>query len=78
MKTCKIKPEVNTCLSCVDVQVAYNQIENCNQCELTKRQYTLVSVGVGGIFATPYAIVQYNGKLEKVALDRVYNIREVE
>ncbi len=71
MKTCKVRPRDSSCRLCYD---NYADFVNCVECEATRSEYELIEFGAN--FWGPYAIVQRNGKAEKVDLDRVYDIKE--
>lgn len=74
MKTCKVKPTYTTCRMCVDMQMTLDVIKSCVGCELDTGEYELLQVGTG-FWSGDYAIVQKDGKIEKVALSRVYDIK---
>lgn len=74
MKTCKIKPLNSTCKMCLDVADSCDAISDCNKCKHQTMRYDLIQIGSN--FLGGYAIVQSEGKLEKVALGRVYDIQE--
>lgn len=76
MKTCKIKPHISTCRMCNDVADSCNAIPDCKKCSHQITRYDLIQIGSN--FWGSYAIVQVKGKLEKVSLDRVYDIQEKE
>lgn len=76
MKLCKVKPERDTCLACVDIQCDHGVIEDCKECLASRADYELLYVAVS-VFGFPYAIVSKDGKAEKVRLNRIYDIREV-
>lgn len=76
MKTCKVRPSSGECNSCIDTSDFFNQTPNCGKCGYNTIRYELVGV-VSGLF-NDYALVQANGKIEKVSLGRVYDIREGE
>lgn len=76
MKICKVKLTQNTCLSCIDTQMTFGVIDDCSKCKLKSQQYELLSIGTS-FWSGDWAMVQKDGKIEKVALDRVYDIEEV-
>lgn len=76
MHTCKIKPSAFTCRTCLDVADSCNAIPDCDKCKHQTMRYDLIQIGSN--FWGGYAIVQAEGKLQKVALDRVYDIQEKE
>lgn len=75
-KICKVKPERSTCSACIETQQMFGVVDDCNKCSLNKREYELLQIGTS--FWGSYVMVQYNGRIEKVSLSRVYDIREVE
>ena len=76
MQTCKIKPLSSTCRDCMNIADSFNSIPDCNKCLYQTKRYDLIQIGSN--FCGGYAIVQSEGKLQKVALDRVYDIQEKE
>ena len=75
MKVCKVKPHPNTCHVCIDMQNTYNQFESCSECIHTNEEYELISVGTS-LKGGDWAMVLKGGKIEKVALNRVYDVKE--
>ena len=76
MRTCKVKPSAGECRMCADTTDYYNQIPDCSKCGYKNARYQLIEI-VSGLF-NDYAFVQSNGKVMKVSLDRVYDIKEGE
>lgn len=76
MKICKIKPSNNTCCSCLDGQIQHGVILDCKMCEHTITSYELLSVGTR-LFSGDYAMVLANGKIKKVPLESVYDVKHV-
>ena len=74
MRTCKVKPSASECQMCADTADYFDGIPNCSQCGYKTIRYELLEI-VSGIF-NDYAFVQSNGKISKVVLDRVYDIKE--
>lgn len=75
MKTCKVKPENSTCSECVDMQMLCGVVSNCGTCKLNTDTYELLHIGTG-FWSGDYAMVQKDGKITKVALNRVYDVKE--
>ena len=75
-KYCKVKPERSTCSACFETQEMFGVVDDCRQCDLNKREYELIQIGTG-FWSGDYAMVQYDGKIKKVSLSRVYDIKEV-
>lgn len=73
-KVCNVKPDKDTCCSCMDYQVNEGVFKPCSACELKNRDYELLQL-VSGI-KHDYAFVLFNGTIEKVSLDRIFNVRD--
>ena len=73
MKVCKIKPDSSVCSACVDMAYTCGEVPNCELCG-TNKEYELLETHCS--FWNNYAVIVKNGKLEKVAMSRVYGIRE--
>ena len=80
MKVCKVYPTSSQCSMCVDTWESYSgdvsQMPDCKQCEFNTREYKIIEF-VNGLFST-YALLEHSGKLEKVQVSRLHDIREVE
>lgn len=80
MKVCKVYPIKSHCDMCIDTWETLcgdiSQMPDCKQCEFNTREYKIVDF-VSGLFCT-YALLEYDGKLEKVQISRLHDIREVE
>lgn len=76
MRTCKVIPELSACSACLETQQMFDMVDDCNKCELKNRIYDVIEVGSN--FWGGYAIVSYDGKLEKVSLDRIFDIKNKE
>ena len=74
MRTCSVMPSSSECRMCADTSDYYDQIPNCSKCGYKTKRYALVEI-VSGVFSD-YAFVQTNGKIHKVSLDRVFDIKE--
>lgn len=75
MKVCKVKPDVSTCADCLAMGILFSKIENCSKCKLSKDEYELMQIGTE-FCGDDYAMVLRNGKIKKVALNRVYDVKE--
>ena len=73
-KVCNVKPDNNTCCGCMDGQVNRGIFIPCSNCELKNRTYELLQL-VSGI-KHDYAFVLFNGIVEKVPLDRIFNVKD--
>ena len=76
MKICKVKPDYSKCCECVDEQISYNESISCSECPPFSGVYELISVCTGGFLKGDYAIVQKDGHIEKVPLNRIYDVKE--
>lgn len=76
-KICKVKPKRLTCSACIETQAMFNVVDDCSKCDLNTRVYELIQLETG-FWSGDYAMVQYNGKIQKVSLSRVYDVKEVE
>lgn len=74
MKVCKIRPDYSICSQCLDISDMSGIIPDCKTCKLNTDTYELLQIGTG-FWSGDYAIVQKNGKITKVALSRVYDVR---
>ena len=74
MKTCKIRPSLGECNACADTAEFFGGTPNCADCGYQKQRYELVDIKTG--LFDDYAYVLVNGKIVKVSLDNVYDIKE--
>ena len=74
-KICKVKPDSATCSACVETQMMFDVVDDCRKCDLNTRAYELLQIGTS--LWGSYAMVQYNGGIEKVSLSRVYGVKEI-
>lgn len=70
--TCCLKPEKWVCSSCLDEQVRFDFIYQCDICPHHTTRYKIVSLGTG-LFGTK-AVIMNNDKLMTVSMDRLFNI----
>ncbi len=75
MKICKVRPDRSTCSACVATQEMFNVVDDCGKCKLNTDTYELLQVGTGFLSGN-YAMVQKGGKITKVSLSRVYDVKE--
>lgn len=75
-RVCKIHPLYYQCRGCMDIDAEMGGVSDCSKCSLNTAEYELLGVGNG--FWGAYAMVQKDGKIEKVSLDRVHSIRKKE
>ena len=80
MKVCKVKPDKNYCMDCVDMQITCKHIKNCDECTWATDTYELISVGterVGLFGSRDYAMVLRDGIILKVDLHRVFDVKDM-
>lgn len=75
MKICKVRPDRSTCSACVATQEMFNVVDDCGKCKLNADTYELLQTGTG-FWSGDYAMVQKDGKITKVSLNRVYDVKE--
>ena len=75
MKICKVRPDRSTCSACVATQEMFNVVDDCGKCKLTTDTYELLQIGTG-FWSGNYAMVQKDGEITKVSLNRVYDVKE--
>ena len=75
MKICKVKPDRSTCSACLDIQEMCNVVDDCRKCKLNTDTYELLQIGTG-FLSGDYAMVQKDGKITKVSLSRIYDVKE--
>lgn len=75
MKICKVRPDRSTCSACLDTQEMFNVVNDCSKCKLNTDTYELLQIGAG-FLGVDYAMVQKDGKITKVSLSRIYDVKE--
>lgn len=75
MKICKVRPDRSTCSECLATQEMYSVVDDCSKCKLNTDTYELLQIGAG-FFGVGYAMVQKDGKITKVPLSRIYDVKE--
>ena len=75
MLVTKLNPVSSTCRHCIDTQMMYEQVEDCNECTLRNKECQIISTG-SNFWSGDYAIILIDGKFEKVSQSRLYDIRE--
>lgn len=76
MKVCKVRLSEDPCLGCIDRQIDRGEFRGCDNCYVAA-EYELLKIGVSTMFRRDYAMVLMDGKVKRVPLDAVYDIREV-
>lgn len=66
---CKVKPD--TCMSCIDAQISYNQVLNCDECKKANEEYDLLDVKDSFWSGTQAIVCDSKGKISKVNADRI-------
>jgi hypothetical protein len=75
MKICKVRPDRSTCSACLATQEMFNVVDDCSKCKLNTDTYELLQIGAG-FLSVDYAMVQKDGKITKVSLSRIYDVKE--
>lgn len=75
MKICKVRPDRSTCSACIATQEMFNVVDDCSKCKLNTDTYELLQTGTG-FWSGDYAMVQKDGEITKVSLNRVYDVKE--
>jgi hypothetical protein len=73
MKTCKVRPDRSTCSACLATQEMCNVVDDCSK--VNTDTYELLQIGAG-FLSVGYAMVQKDGKITKVSLSRIYDVKE--
>lgn len=77
MKVCRIKPSSSICFDCEVMDPDWGLVCDCKNCPYANTNYELLSIGVGTMFRRDYAMILKDNKVQRVSLNRVYDIREV-
>lgn len=73
MLTCKIHPRPWRCRACIDVEDHFGMVPDCSECMETT--YELISTGTS-FWSGDYAMVVVDGQVERISLDRIYDVKE--
>lgn len=76
MKICKVRPDHSTCSACIETQQMFDVVDDCSKCSLNTEDYELLQFGTG-FWSGDYAMVQKDGRIKKVALSRIYDVRDI-
>lgn len=76
MKICKVRSDRSTCSACIATQEMFNVVDDCSKCKLNTDIYELLQIWTG-FWSGNYAMVQKDGKITKVSLSRVYDVKEI-
>ena len=74
MKICKVRSDRSTCSACIATQEMFNVVDDCSKCKSNTDIYELLQIGTG-FWSGDYAMVQKDGKITKVSLSRVYDVK---
>lgn len=79
MRVCKVYPPDWVCRMCVDTWESMSgnveDMQDCSECKYNIEEYEVIQISVG-IFGA-YAILQKGGKLTKVGISSIHDLREV-
>ena len=67
----KVKPDKLICDSCLEVQIMCNVVDNCERC-LDNKPYCKIT-----FIEDNYAYVLNEGRIKRVSLDRLYDVKEM-
>lgn len=78
MKICKVKPSRADCRICLETQSMCGVIDDCQKCknDPSRDGYELIDIG-HTFWLGDYALVERNGEITRVDLERVHDIRRV-
>ena len=77
MKVCKVMPKSSKCRVCLQTAVSYETDVNCDICE-EKHAYHEILQLVCDAKGKDYAFVLKDGKITKVKLSRIFDVKEKE
>ena len=75
MLIAKLKPDTFTCRNCLDIQMEYNQVEDCSKCSVNNKECQIISTG-SSFWSGDYAVILVDGEMKKVSMSRLYDIKE--
>lgn len=80
MLVAKLKPDTfisrNICNDCFDIQMEYGEIKYCSKCSVNNKECQIISTG-SSFWSGDYAVVLIDGKMRKVSMSRLYDVKEV-
>ena len=77
MKICKIKPTVNDCCCCIDDHADKNMTADCRTCLSKQPEHEILDIFTT-LFGKSYALVIVDGFIEKLPIDRLYDVKKVQ
>lgn len=77
MKICKVKPSKKECEICKINAFHMEESVDCDKCQFSNNVYELVALGYNRSIGDWAMVYREDGKIERVKLDRVYDVREV-
>lgn len=77
MKVCKLKPDINECLDCLDYQITYGIHYDCERCSKRDNTYYEIIREVKTFFGKKYVVILKDDAEVKVKMDRIYDVKEI-
>ena len=71
----KLCPDISICRSCLDAQIDYSFVEDCNKCSNNNQECQITSTG-SSFWRGDYAVFLVDGQMKKVSMSRLRDIRE--
>ena len=70
---CIVKPDTDTCCSCIEEQINHNIYLSCDECSMNQNEYHLIQLCPG--FFHDYAMVERDGEISKVDIRRIHHVQ---
>lgn len=74
-KVCRVKPDRDICSACMNSR-RIKLMDDCPVCGLVTMEYELLSIGYAFYIGDYAMVMNPDGEIERVELDRVYDIKE--
>lgn len=71
---CKVKPEYDTCCTCIDENTDKKIVADCEKCKSRIPVYEVLQFGHGFWEGDWAMVLTDDGTVEKVELDRLFNV----
>lgn len=71
----KLCPDISICRSCLDNQICYGFVKDCNKCLNNNKECQIISTG-SSFWSGDYAVVLLDGQMKKISMSRLHDIRE--